>query len=155
MLKRAPDGALFFHLPSHLPETPIPSHECLQHVRDQRHSIGRLAIRLHVQRGVTVEVGFQAALRGAAARDAVEAVGACLLFLPPYNPDFNPIENIFSKMKAWIRGGPEGIVHLVFTTRRRLPSADRTYSIQCRRRGCRNSRFQRKMASNFWPGNDA
>ena len=41
--------------------------------------------------------------KGAAARDAVEAVGARLLFLPPYSPDFNPIENIFSKMKAWIR----------------------------------------------------
>jgi len=41
--------------------------------------------------------------RGAAARDAVEAVGARLLFLPPYSPDFNPIEIIFSKMKAWLR----------------------------------------------------
>ncbi|ARW15273.1 hypothetical protein S101446_00132 [Komagataeibacter europaeus] len=38
--------------------------------------------------------------KGAAARDAVEAR---LLFLSPYSPDFNLIENIFSKMKAWIR----------------------------------------------------
>ncbi len=41
--------------------------------------------------------------KGAEARAAVEAVGARLLFLPPYSPDFNPIENIFAKMKAWIR----------------------------------------------------
>jgi transposase len=41
--------------------------------------------------------------KGATAREAVEAVGARLLFLPPYSPDFNPIENIFAKMKAWIR----------------------------------------------------
>lgn len=41
--------------------------------------------------------------KGAVAREAVEAVGARLLFLPPYSPDFNPIENIFAKMKAWIR----------------------------------------------------
>ena len=31
--------------------------------------------------------------KGAAVRHAVEAVGARLLFLPPYSPDFNPIEN--------------------------------------------------------------
>ncbi|MFC0500603.1 transposase [Asaia krungthepensis] len=41
----------------------------------------------------------------AEAREAVEAVGARLLFLPPYSPDFNPIETIFAKMKAWIRRG--------------------------------------------------
>lgn len=41
--------------------------------------------------------------KSAEAREAIEAVGTCLLFLPPYSPDFNPIENIFAKMKAWIR----------------------------------------------------
>ncbi|GBQ89923.1 transposase [Asaia krungthepensis] len=41
----------------------------------------------------------------AEAREAVESVGARLLFLPPYSPDFNPIETIFAKMKAWIRRG--------------------------------------------------
>ncbi|MHB8286248.1 MAG: transposase, partial [Caulobacteraceae bacterium] len=32
-----------------------------------------------------------------------EAVGARLLFLPAYSPDFNPIENAFSKLKALLR----------------------------------------------------
>ena len=41
--------------------------------------------------------------KGAAAREAIEAVGARLLFLPPYSPDFNPIENAFSKLKALLR----------------------------------------------------
>ena len=36
-------------------------------------------------------------------REAVEATGARLLFLPPYSPDFNPIENAFSKLKAVLR----------------------------------------------------
>lgn len=40
---------------------------------------------------------------GGAARDAVEAIGARLLFLPPYSPDFDPIGNIFFKIKAWIK----------------------------------------------------
>ncbi len=36
-------------------------------------------------------------------REAVEAAGARLLFLPPYSPDFNPIENAFAKLKALLR----------------------------------------------------
>ena len=36
-------------------------------------------------------------------RDAIEAAGAELLFLPPYSPDFNPIELAFSKLKAHLR----------------------------------------------------
>lgn len=33
----------------------------------------------------------------------VEKRGARLLFLPPYSPDFNPIELAFSKLKTWLR----------------------------------------------------
>lgn len=33
----------------------------------------------------------------------IEQVGAQLLYLPPYSPDLNPIENIFSKIKQWLR----------------------------------------------------
>lgn len=38
-----------------------------------------------------------------AVRNAIEAVGAQLLLLPPYSPDFNPIEQAFSKLKALLR----------------------------------------------------
>jgi transposase len=41
--------------------------------------------------------------KGSAVREAVEAAGARLLFLPPYSPDFNPIENAFAKLKALLR----------------------------------------------------
>ena len=41
--------------------------------------------------------------KGSAVREAVEATGARLLFLPPYSPDFNPIENAFAKLKALLR----------------------------------------------------
>jgi transposase len=37
-------------------------------------------------------------------RDAIEAAGAALLYLPPYSPDFNPIELAFAKLKALLRG---------------------------------------------------
>jgi transposase len=33
----------------------------------------------------------------------IEAAGAKLLYLPPYSPDFNPIENAFAKLKALLR----------------------------------------------------
>jgi transposase len=35
--------------------------------------------------------------------ELVEACGARLLYLPPYSPDFNPIELAFSKLKTWLR----------------------------------------------------
>ena len=41
--------------------------------------------------------------KGAAVRETIEAAGARLLFLPPYSPDFNPIENAFAKLKALLR----------------------------------------------------
>ena len=35
--------------------------------------------------------------------EAIAARGATLKYLPPYSPDFNPIELLFSKLKAWLR----------------------------------------------------
>jgi transposase len=46
-----------------------------------------------------------------AARDAIEAASARLLFLPPYSPDFNPIEQAFSKLKAHLRKAAERTIH--------------------------------------------
>jgi transposase len=33
--------------------------------------------------------------------EAIRATGATLLYLPPYSPDFNPIEQFFSKLRAF------------------------------------------------------
>jgi transposase len=41
--------------------------------------------------------------KAAGVRTAIEAVGAQLLYLPPYSPDFNPIENAFAKLKALLK----------------------------------------------------
>ena len=40
-------------------------------------------------------------------RKAIEAVGAEVLYLPPYSPDLNPIELAFSKLKKMLRDGAE------------------------------------------------
>jgi transposase len=46
----------------------------------------------------------------ASVRAAIEAAGAQLLYLPPYSPDFNPIEMAFSKLKALLRKAAERTV---------------------------------------------
>lgn len=48
--------------------------------------------------------------KGAGVRKAIEATGATLLYLPPYSPDFNPIEKAFSKLKALLRKAAERTV---------------------------------------------
>jgi transposase len=46
----------------------------------------------------------------AGVREAIEAVGAILKPLPTDSPDFNPIEQVFAKLKAWLRKGGERTV---------------------------------------------
>ena len=41
---------------------------------------------------------------------SIEAAGARILYLPPYSPDFNPIENAFAKLKALLRKAGERTV---------------------------------------------
>lgn len=45
-------------------------------------------------------------------KELIESVGCTVLFLPPYSPDLNPIENFWSKMKKWIRNKIENFVKL-------------------------------------------
>ena len=43
-------------------------------------------------------------------RTAIEQAGATLRFLPPYSPDLNPIEQVFAKLKAFLRHAAERTV---------------------------------------------
>ena len=58
--------------------------------------------------------------KGPAVRGAIEAAGARLLYLPPYSPDFNPIENAFAKLKALLRKAAERSIDALWTTIGRL-----------------------------------
>jgi len=51
-----------------------------------------------------------------AVRTAIEAAGAELRFLPPYSPDFNPIENAFAKLKALLRKAAERTIDGLWRT---------------------------------------
>jgi len=54
--------------------------------------------------------------KGPLVRELIEAAGARLLYLPPYSPDFNPIENAFAKLKALLRKAAERTVEGLWTT---------------------------------------
>ena len=45
--------------------------------------------------------------KGPRVREMIERAGASLLYLPPYSPDFNPIENAFAKLKTLLRKAGE------------------------------------------------
>ena len=54
--------------------------------------------------------------KAAGVREAIEAKGAQLRFLPPYSPDFNPIEMAFSKLKAMLRAKAERSINALWNT---------------------------------------
>lgn len=49
-------------------------------------------------------------------RQAIEGVGAKLLYLPPYSPDLNPIEMMFSKLKTLLRKAAERTIDGLWRT---------------------------------------
>jgi transposase len=49
-------------------------------------------------------------------RNAIEAAGASLLYLPPYSLDFNPIENAFSKLKALLHAKADRTITALWDT---------------------------------------
>ena len=80
--------------------------------------INRLAFETYVDRvlvpellpGDIVIMDNSSSHEGKGVRDRIEAAGVELLFLPPYSPDFNPIEMAFSKFKAHLRKAAEHTV---------------------------------------------
>src|SRR5829696_2400244 len=58
--------------------------------------------------------------KGPNVRALIEKAGAILLYLPPYSPDFNPIENAFAKLKALLRKAAERTIEGLWTTLSRL-----------------------------------
>jgi transposase len=66
-------------------------------------SFVREALCPTLRRGDLVVMDRLGAHRGPAVRQLVEAAGARLLYLPPYSPDLNPIEEMWSKVKQHLR----------------------------------------------------
>ena len=56
-----------------------------------------------------------AAHKVAGVREAIESVGAAVLYLPPYSPDLNPIETVFSKFKWLVKSAARRTVDALWT----------------------------------------
>ena len=81
----------------------------------------------------TVIMDNLAAHKVVGVRQAIEAVGARLRYLPQYSPDFNPIEQGFSKVKSKLR-----------------KAAERTVKGLCRRIGLISRSFKTQECTNFF-----
>ena len=62
-----------------------------------------LAVRVAEKRHSVVVMDNLSSHKCEGVREAIQARGAHLLYLPPYSPDFNPIEQAFAKLKAFLR----------------------------------------------------
>ena len=60
-----------------------------------------------LRRGDIVIMDNLSSHKRASVRKLIEETGASLLFLPPYSPDFNPIEKAFARLKAMLRKAGE------------------------------------------------
>jgi len=68
--------------------------------------------------------------------EAIEGAGASLWYLPPYSPDLNPIEKLWSKVKAWLRRvAARTLDGLIYTVGEALSAVDEdeclNYFISC------------------------
>ena len=54
--------------------------------------------------------------KGTKVQQLIERAGARLLYLPPYSPDFNPIEQAFAKLKALLRKAEEWTIEELWNT---------------------------------------
>ena len=61
----------------------------------------------NMPRAAIIVMDNLSAHKGARVRNLIEAAGGEVLYLPPYSPDLNPIEQAFSKLKHWLRAAQE------------------------------------------------
>ena len=86
-----------------------------------------------LKRGDIVVLDNLGSHKGKAVRRAIRAAGARLLFLPPYSPDLNPIEQVFAKLKHLMR-----------------KAAERTLEATWRRSGILLDQFPPKECGNYF-----
>ena len=89
-----------------------------------------------LRRGDVVVLDNLAVHKQPEVRAAIEAIGAQIRFLPPYSPDFNPIEMAFAKLKTFMRAArPRTFDHVTALTAAALalftPAECRNYIQHC------------------------
>ena len=69
-----------------------------------------------LQPGDVVVMDNLGAHKVAGVAEAIRAAGATVLYLPPYSPDLNPIEQAFAKLKSLLRGAAARTKEALWTT---------------------------------------
>ena len=110
--------------------------------------INREAFEIYVERilvpelnpGDVVVMDNLSSHKGPRLRALIEQAGGTLLYLPPYSPDFNPIENAFAKLKALLRKAAQRTVEGLWTAIGPPPRGVHTTRmrqlLRCRRLSC-------------------
>lgn len=83
-----------------------------------------------LRRGDVVVMDNLGAHKVAGVADAIRAKGASVLYLPPYSPDLNPIEQVFAKLKALLRSAAARTRDALWTTISQI--LDRFSPAECR-----------------------
>ena len=86
--------------------------------------INRRAFEVYIERvlvpelrpGDIVVMDNLSSHKGTKVQQLIEDAGARLLYLPPYSPDFNPIEQAFAKLKALLRKAEERTIEALWNT---------------------------------------
>lgn len=76
-----------------------------------------------LQPGEIVILDNLSAHQVAGVREGIEAVGASVVYLPPYSPDLNPIELAFSKLKQLMRSAKHRLVDTLWKDTQRMLNA--------------------------------
>ena len=109
-----PDAVLSLDPPAPEPEKPLPSEKKKKPPKAERPAFYLTAEDAR-------SFNYQDSYTGAELKAAlIEAAGASLRYLPPYSPDFNPIENAFAKLKALLRKAAARTVEALWTAIGRL-----------------------------------
>jgi transposase len=95
-----------------------------------------------LQPGDVVVMDNLAAHKVKGVREAIESAGARLAYLPPYSPDFNPIEQAFAKLKWLLRSAAERTVDGLHQAI--ADALDRFTPAECRNY-CQNSGYDTRM----------
>ena len=90
----ASDGSAF--LGSRVVHGKVDRKRFLEHLTDD--------VLPHLRSGDVLLMDNYSIHKGPQVREAVEATGARLEFIPPYSPQYNPIECVFGSMKRWLKG---------------------------------------------------
>ena len=81
-----------------------------------------------LKRGQVVVMDNLSAHKGERVRELIEGEGCELVYLPPYSPDFNPIEQAFSKLKSYLRGacarGRDTLMEVIGEALRTITASD-------------------------------